>query len=146
MKKFDFTMQKILDLREFEEEQSKIELGKAVSETNRIQQELQAVAAERARMVKVCSESPVTEMIINERYITRLDITRDRLLEELAAAELVVEEKRTSFAEAMKNRKVLTNLKEKQAENHKKGFQLAEANSMDDLASARHGNIVSSSI
>ena len=137
MKRFQFSMQKILDVREFEEEQAKIELGQALSEVTRIQQELSAVATERARMLKVCSESDVTDMIVNERYIQRLDLTRDRLLEELAAAELVVEEKRGAFSEAMKNRKVLSNLREKHLAVHKKNAQLAEDTAADDMTTSR---------
>ncbi|MBE6344539.1 MAG: flagellar export protein FliJ [Spirochaetaceae bacterium] len=137
MKKFDFSMQKILNLREFQEEQAKIELGKALSETNRIQSELEQIAVERVRIVQLCSETSVDQLIINERYIKRLDISRDRLLEELAAAELVVQEKRGIFAEAMKNRKVLTNLKEKKFKAYKKDAQLADDNVLDDIATSR---------
>ncbi|MBR5866451.1 MAG: flagellar export protein FliJ [Spirochaetaceae bacterium] len=131
-------MQKILELREFEEEQAKIELGKAISETNRIQQELHAVAVEKNRMIDICSQTRMNDMLINHRYIMRLDVTRDRLLEELAAAELVVEEKRQIFAEAMQERKVLLNLKEKQLADYKKEYQKVEDNSLDDLSSSRH--------
>ena len=66
-------MQKILNLREFQEEQAKIELGKALSETNRIQSELEQIAVERVRIVQLCSETSVDQLIINERYIKRLD-------------------------------------------------------------------------
>ena len=130
-------MQKILNLREFQEEQAKIELGKALSETNRIQSELEQIAVERVRIVQLCSETSVDQLIINERYIKRLDISRDRLLEELAVAELVVQEKRGIFAEAMKNRKVLTNLKEKKFKAYKKDAQLADDNVLDDIATSR---------
>lgn len=140
MKKFDFPMQKILDLREFEEEQAKTELGKAISETNRIQQELDIIAKEKNRMIDICSESNIYHMFANYGYIMRLDINRDRLLEELAVAELAVEEKRQIFAEAMKERKVLTNLKEKQLSKYKKDYKLAEDNNLDDLSSSRHSH------
>jgi len=137
MKKFVFSMQKILELREFEEEQAKIELGKAITETNRIQQELEVIAAERVKMISVCENSSVQDMVINERYITRLDLSRDRLLEELAAAQLIVDEKRQLFSEAMKNRKVLSKLKEKQLATYKKDLQINEDNNIDDFASAK---------
>jgi len=130
-------MQKILELREFEEEQAKIELGKAITETNRIQQELEVIAAERVKMISVCENSSVQDMVINERYITRLDLSRDRLLEELAAAQLIVDEKRQLFSEAMKNRKVLSKLKEKQLATYKKDLQINEDNNIDDFASAK---------
>lgn len=137
MKRFDFSMEKILGLREFKEEQAKLELGKAVSETNRIRQELEALAAERARMDRVCSESDISDIFVNNRYIMRLDMARDRLLEELAAAELVVDEKRSVFAGAMRDRKVLSNLKERQLAAHKRDLQLAEDDAMDDISSSR---------
>ncbi|MBO5136882.1 MAG: flagellar export protein FliJ [Spirochaetaceae bacterium] len=131
-------MQKILDLREFEEKQAQIELGKAVAEVNRIQQELEVIAAERLRMVQVCNNSDVYDMITNERYIFRLDANRDKLLEELAAAQLVAEKKRTIFAEAMKNRKVLSKLKEKQFATYKRENQQIEDVVSDDLTTSRY--------
>lgn len=47
MKKFDFKLQKLLELREFEENQAKIELGKAVSTVELINQNLKIIAHKR---------------------------------------------------------------------------------------------------
>ena len=58
-------------------------------------------------------------------------------MEELAAAELIVEEKRAVFAEALKKRKVLSNLKEKQLQQYKKEKQLEEDNIVDDIVTSR---------
>ena len=60
-------------------------------------------------------------------------------MEELAAAQLVVDEKREIFAEAMKQRKILSNLKEKQFAQYKKEALVAEDNAVDDLVTSRHG-------
>lgn len=59
-------------------------------------------------------------------------------MEELAAAQLVVDEKREVFAEAMKQRKILSNLKEKQFAQYKKEALVAEDNAVDDLVTSRH--------
>ena len=47
MKKFVFSLQKVLDLREFEEEKAKLELGKAVAEMERIKKLLAENAQNR---------------------------------------------------------------------------------------------------
>ena len=121
MKRFAFSMQKILDIREFTERQAQIELGRAVAEVNRINGELEAVAQEKHRMVKLdMKNTSINEFLVYENYLKRLDITKERLLEELAAAQLVVDEKRAVFTEAMKQRKILSNLREKQYLQYKK--------------------------
>ena len=112
MKRFSFSMQKILDIREFTERQAQIELGQAVAEVNRINEELESVAQEKLRMLQINLKSAsLNEFLVHENYTKRLELTKERLLEELAAAQLVVDEKREIFAEAMKQRKILSNLK-----------------------------------
>lgn len=138
MKKFTFSLQKILDIREFEEKQAQIELGKAVAETNRIRMELERIAAERVRIVHLKADVvSLTEMIVKEQYLTRLDMTKDRLLEDLAAAEIVVEEKRAVFTEALKKRKVLSRLKDRQFTAFRRDVQKAEDIVSDDISSSR---------
>ena len=143
MKRFSFSMQKILDVREFVERQAQIELGRAVSEVNRINGELEAVAAEKLRMLRInLKDASLNEFLVHENYMKRLELTKERLLEELAAAELVVEEKRAVFAEAMKQRKILSNLREKQFGQYRKAALVAEDNAVDDMVTSRHGHRV----
>lgn len=140
MKRFSFSMQKILDIREFTERQAQIELGQAVAEVNRINEELEAVAQEKLRMLQINLKSAsLNEFLVHENYMKRLELAKERLLEELAAAQLVVDEKREIFAEAMKQRKILSNLKEKQFAQYKKEALVAEDNAVDDLVTSRHG-------
>ena len=134
MKKFSFKLEKVLELREFEEDQAKIELGKAIAETERIKEELKLTALKRVQNTKDrFSSCDVIEQLAIENYITRLDAEKERLLEELAQAELVVEQKRSVFAEAMKNRKIISKLKEKRAAEYKKEFYKTEENEIDDV-------------
>ena len=140
MKRFSFSMQKILDIREFTERQAQIELGQAVAEVNRINEELESVAQEKLRMLQINLKSAsLNEFLVHENYMKRLELAKERLLEELAAAQLVVDEKREIFAEAMKQRKILSNLKEKQLAQYKKEALVAEDNAVDDLVTSRHG-------
>ena len=138
MKKFVFSMEKILDLREYEEKQAQIELGKAIGDAEKIRQQLNFVATEKAKMLSMdISGTSINERLVHENYLVRLDRQKEILLEELAATELIVEEKRAVFAEALKKRKVLSNLKEKQLQQYKKEKQLEEDNSVDDIVTSR---------
>lgn len=138
MKKFVFSMEKILDLREYEEKQAQIELGKAIADAEKIRQQLNFVATEKAKMLSIdISGNSINERLVHENYLVRLDRQKEVLLEELAAAELIVEEKRAVFAEALKKRKVLSNLKEKQLQQYKKEKQLEEDNIVDDIVTSR---------
>ncbi|MCI6479884.1 MAG: flagellar export protein FliJ [Candidatus Treponema excrementipullorum] len=138
MKKFVFSMEKILDLREYEEKQAQIELGKAIADAEKIRQQLNFVAIEKAKMLSMdISGTSINERLVHENYLVRLDRQKEILLEELAAAELIVEEKRAVFAEALKKRKVLSNLKEKQLQQYKKEKQLEEDNIVDDIVTSR---------
>lgn len=138
MNKFVFSMEKILDLREYEEKQAQIELGKAIGDAEKIRQQLNFVAIEKAKMLSMdISGTSINERLVHENYLVRLDRQKEILLEELAAAELIVEEKRAVFAEALKKRKVLSNLKEKQLQQYKKEKQLEEDNIVDDIVTSR---------
>lgn len=139
MNRFSFSLQKILDIREFAERQAQIELGRAVAEVNRINSDLEAVAQEKLRMIhQKQQEMTLNDFVVRENYMKRLELTKERLLEELAAAQLVVDEKREIFAEALKQRKILSNLRDKQYAQYKKDALVVEDNAVDDMVTARH--------
>ena len=57
MKKFSFTLQKILGLREFEEKEAQIELARAISAADAIQAELNNIADQRIKQSYSRSQS-----------------------------------------------------------------------------------------
>ena len=67
-----------------------------------------------------------------ENYVNRLDLRKEELLEQLAAAELTIEEKRNIFTAAMQKRSVLDKLKEKQFAQWRKESMSAEENALED--------------
>lgn len=137
MKRFSFPLQKVLDLREYEENQAKLDLAAAIAEANRIQAELEQVAREMVAAANVRITSDIPSMQANEAYKVRLKLRRGELLEELAQAELVIEQKREVFAEKMQDRKVITKLKEKAVEEYKAETEKEEEQANDDLSNAK---------
>ncbi|MDR0313313.1 MAG: flagellar export protein FliJ [Treponema sp.] len=140
MKNFSFNLEKILDLREYREQETKIELGRAIGVLSEIENNIRSVAEERFRTGTQFSGNGA--MIRSYMlYISRLDIEKERLLVEAAKAEQKVEEARTIYLEASRERKVLDKLKEKRAAEYKKFVQAEETKVLDDISSAKYNRL-----
>ena len=134
MKKFVFSLQKVLELREYEEEKAKLELGKAVAELERIKRLLQEVAQNRVKANLSRKDTTDVIVLMNiENYIIGLDAKKEKLLEELTMAQMFFEEKRDLYTKAMQDREVLSKLKEKQLSEYKKEVLKEEENALDDI-------------
>lgn len=133
MKRFSFNLEKLLQLRGFEEKNAKTELAAAISAAERIKLDLRNTAAERVRVNKTRNDTvDIRSLMAVENYVNRLDLRKEELLEQLAAAELTIEEKRKSFTAAMQKRNVLDKLKEKQFAQWRKESMSAEENALED--------------
>ena len=138
MKKFKFSLEKVLSLREFEEKQAQIELGKAQSVVNDINEQLKFIASERVKSNESRSKSSdLTFLMSIENYINGLDYKKELLIEELAQAQIILEEKRAIVVEAIKKRKSLEKLKEKQFESYKKEYNKEEEKILDEISSSK---------
>jgi len=138
MKKFSFKLEKLLELRLFEEDKAKAALAEAIAVSERLKAELRQIAENRAatNASRAGISDPVTMQSI-ELYIIRLDTRKEQALQELAQAELVVEEKRKLFAEAMRQRKIIDKLKEKKYDQWKKERQKEEESIVDEIVTAK---------
>jgi flagellar FliJ protein len=72
-------------------------------------------------------------MLAWDNYILRLEQEAQRLMEEAAKAELVVEEKRNLYLEASRELKVMEKLKEKREKEYRKEVLVAETSELDDM-------------
>jgi flagellar export protein FliJ len=138
MKKFQFSLQRLLDLREFREKQAELALGKANAARDAIQMELEEVARKRVQAASERRGSlPIQDLVAIEHYVSRLDSRKERLLEDLASAELVVEQMREKYLAATRDRQVITKLKEKQQSAWRKDYLELESATLDDMTSSR---------
>ncbi|MGI5174047.1 flagellar export protein FliJ [Treponema sp. OMZ 840] len=143
MKRFSFNLQKLLELREFEEKNAKTALAAAISEADRIKADLHNLAAERVRVNKNRNDRvDVRTLMALENYVKRLDVKKDELLENLAASELLIEQRRELFKIAMQKSSVLHKLKEKQFFTWRKENTKAEESALEDAAySQKYGAV-----
>ena len=138
MKKFSFSMQKILDLRIFEKRQAEMELGKANAEVARIQGELESIAKRKVSTIKNFDTN--TDFLIQaeiQSFFFMLEQKKEKFLEELATAQIAADEKREVVRQAMQKVKVLENLKENKFRQWKKDSLKAEELAADDIVTAR---------
>ncbi|MCR5080926.1 MAG: flagellar export protein FliJ [Treponema sp.] len=138
MKKFKFSMEKILELRRFEQSQAEAELGKVNAQIAQIQQKLEAIAVKKISSTKEFNtDSNIMVMNQLQNYFYMLDQKKEECLEEMAKLELVAEEKREVVRKCMQNVKVLEKLKENKLKEWHKEFQKQEENVMDDVVTAQ---------
>jgi len=138
LKRFSFSLKKLLSLREFKEKEAEIALGKANSCCERIRNRLDTLAHDRiATSRSRCPASDIAELRSIEMYIQLLDKKKDEALTELAEAELVLEKVRATYIESHRAREVLTRLLEKKTAVWRKNMLNTEAAVLDDINNAR---------
>jgi len=145
VKRFKFGLEKVLKLRQHNEHEARVELGRAIGILAGIENEIKRNAETRSGAIKerfagigegnTASDTGFggsLSMHAWDAYINRLEQEADRLMEEAAQAELVVEEKRGLYIEASRELKVMENLKERREKEHRKEMFIAETKEMDD--------------
>jgi flagellar FliJ protein len=138
MRKFVFNMQKILDLREFEKKQAEAELGKAVAEETKIKDTLELIARQRVQQVSEAGKiSGVNELYGLSNYFALLDQRKEQLLKDLVQAQMVKEQKREVFKQAMLKVKALEKLKESRLSEWKTEQMRKEAAEIDDINNSK---------
>jgi flagellar FliJ protein len=141
MKRFNFSLQKVLQLRTYREEESKIELGRAIGVLSEIENRIKITASSRhhAAGQRFVDAGNSAAMAAWEHYIIRLDQEAESLAKEAARAELVVEEKRELYLEASRELKAIEKLKEKREKEHRKEMFAAETAELDLIPGRKRG-------
>jgi flagellar FliJ protein len=143
VKNFRFSLEKVLKLRAYREQEAEIELGRAIGDLSRIEYKIKTVAENRCRAAaeRFSPGHNALKILSYENYISRLDQERDKLLEDAARAELVVEEKRNRYLEASRERKVLDKLREKRAGEYRREMFAEETKELDDISGGKEARL-----
>ena len=136
MKQFSFSLEKVLELRKYNEDEAKLELGRAIGVLADLENRILLLGQERARAASSQFKPGNSAAQIQQYmfYLIRLDNTKEQLLKEAAMAELKVEEAREAFIEASRERKVLDKLKEKRQKEYRKEMLAEETKALDDIS------------
>ena len=138
MKKFTFPLEDVMKYREYLQNEAELALGKAMAVEHDIQMRLDEVASQYAALAENMRGSTDFNDIAraNDFYVL-LDQQKDYLLEKMAEAKLVSEQRRKEMQDAMQKTEGLHKLRERQFDEYKDA-EMNEANDIaDDMTNAR---------
>ena len=139
MKKFVFELEKLLDLRKYEQDQAQIELGKAVQAEQKIQEGLDELARQYAATKKLSrGQTDFSAIAQTQQFYQFIKVQQEKLMNDMAMAKIVTEEKRGLFNAAMQKHESLKKLKERQFAAFKEEQKKAEAKALDDIVTAKY--------
>lgn len=136
MRRFQFKLEKLLELRSFHERKAELLLAEKAGRCALLDGQLKANAEERSRAGREMFSAGrmLADYRASELYMIRLDRDRDRLFKELASAELEREEARRDYVEKRKSREVLDKYKERRQTEYYRLAEREEIKALDDMA------------
>ena len=139
MKKFVFELEQLLNLRKYEQDQAQIELGKAIQVEQQIQDGLDTLAQQYVATKKMTSgQSDFVALAKTQQFYNFIKQQQEKLMNDMAKAKIVTEEKRALFNAAMQKHESLKKLKERQFAIFKEEQKKAEAKALDDIVTAKY--------
>ena len=140
MQKFKFELQDVLQFRIFEQKQAEVELGKALASEKEIQDNLDTLAGQLADSKRIIKGSidfyAINDSIKFQQFVKK---QTEYLLNKMAEAKLVSEQKREILKKCMQKTDALEKLKEKQLEEWKRAENLEDDDFSDDIVTGRYG-------
>jgi len=145
VKKFKFSLQSLLDLREKKLEEKQIEYGKLQfimrglqTELLNLQNELATSKENFCTLLGTASNIDINIVNISRRYLLKLeeDITNQN--QKIEEHKIKLEEKQKEMLEALKEKTMLEKLKEKQEKAFLKAIDAAEKKELDEIGLMRY--------
>lgn len=138
-KAFQFSLQKVLDVREHRERQKSIALGKAQTEMQHVQQKLEQFKDKKKSFLvdeeqSEIGTSDLQTIRIKAGYIHQLNTNIDRKNKELKQKQNKVGQKRNELLHALKDKKIVQKLKEHKQEEHKQDIRRSDAKRDNEVA------------
>ncbi len=141
MRKFNFRLERFLDIRKYKEREWELKLaeitGVCISLKNNIEERLRIIVVSMKKRALHSDSIDVELFLAYEKYINRLEIEISEFQEELVLKELQRAKVQKSYLEASKQRKVLDKLKEKKKIEFYKEQRKDELKEIDDLTNSR---------
>ncbi|HVP19024.1 MAG TPA: flagellar export protein FliJ [Spirochaetia bacterium] len=140
MRRFQFRLERFLELRRWKERERELALAKTLGECllleKRIAEIAEEVSASFLSVFRTGSAIDIESMRRRELYVQRLAQERERLGIALARKREELEQVRTRYLEAARERKVLDKLKERQADAYYERQIDEEFKTIDDINTA----------
>ena len=139
MKKFVFELEQLLNLRKYEQDQAQIELGKAVQAEQQIQDGLDELARQYVATKRMTAgQTDFGAISQAQQFYQFIKQQQEKLMEDMARAKIVTDQKRALFNAAMQKFESIKKLKERQYEAFKADQKKAEAKATDDIVAYKY--------
>ena len=138
MRKFYFSLEKILSLRSFYEKQAEAVLQKAVAERDAVKIEIEGIDAKILETSAFFSKDVDMNILLwAESYVKGLKMKKVQLEVVLLKLEEKVQDCLEKYHEALKKRKILDRVKDKRLEEWKERREREEIFVLDETVSAK---------
>jgi flagellar FliJ protein len=141
MKRFNFRLQKVLDIRAYYERLAEMKLANESGKCALLERRLEenARAAVEAAHERFSRSRNLFEMQTVELYIRRLDAEREKTLKALALAEAEREKARLEYVKASRDKQIIDKLRERREREYYRAASREEVKVLDDLSRAGKG-------
>ncbi|MFP4362318.1 MAG: flagellar export protein FliJ [Spirochaetia bacterium] len=137
MRKFQYRLERILELKKYHEQEWELKLAEISEQCLKLENEIKKREEQKSTaFLKTGSSSvgfSVYDLSARDYYVQRLESEIRQLNDELAQKQKKQEEVRQKYSEAAKERKVLDKLREKKAEEYYRESLKEEMKEIDDL-------------
>lgn len=138
MKKFYFSLDKVLSLRVFYEKQAEVALKKAVAERDEVLLRIEDIDSKVLETSALFAQDVDMGVLLwTETYVKGLKAKKLQLQTQLVKLEAKVKECLAKYHDALKSRKVLDRLKDKRIEEWKDECSKEEMFAIDEVVSAK---------
>jgi flagellar FliJ protein len=140
MRRFQFRLERFLDLKRYKEREQELALARVQGECMLLKRRIAEIDADvddnRSRPFASGKAVDIESMARRDLYIRRLFKERERTEERLAEKTVELEKVRARYLQAAKERKVLDKLKERKATDYYERQRDEEFKVIDDLNTA----------
>jgi len=140
MRRFQFRLERFLELRRWKEREWELALARVLGECLLLEKRIAEITADVAASFLAVFRSgtriDIETMSRRELYVRRLSVERERTQAALVEKEKELEEVRAKYLEAAKDRKVLDKLKERRETEYYERQVDEEFKTIDDINTA----------
>ncbi|HHV43763.1 MAG TPA: hypothetical protein GXX57_03715 [Firmicutes bacterium] len=135
MRGFQFTLDKLLRLREAEKKQQQLKTAKAYTIVEQRTEQVANLGTKRAEALRMKDEPSVVSMQLNYRHRQYLTCVLKNAQDQLHQAKEEHARQQEYLREATKDYKVLVLLRDRQKDMHRRAMQRREQQMLDEFAS-----------
>lgn len=140
---YKFPLQRLLELREQREQAMALELAKARDSADASRKQHDALAAARedahARVAEAVTQATTVGQLVSMTFaLSQLAERTDAAQQHVAAADAVVDERRSALTSAAQDRQILDRLRSRRLDEFRAAVAMQDQKVMDEIALARY--------